>query len=160
MFSVLQAKFHPVLPLSNEALLDKIHQTYRVQYIQDVILPTPSVFDDNLLSALNSFIFFNKCEIVKMIQVRMEWIWRKFKSSPSVRQRLWWICTEHSPLLVCRTGTSVMMCVVRNMVSGAALHGHLVPCIYTDLRSWSGGGALKSMIECYVSNVWLGWAKI
>ena len=72
MFSVLQAKFHPVLPLSNEALLDKIHQTYRVQYIQDVILPTPSVFDDNLLSALNSFIFFNKCEIVKMIQVRME----------------------------------------------------------------------------------------
>ena len=72
MFSVLQAKFHSVLPLSNEALLDKIHQTYRVQYIQDVILPTPSVFDDNLLSALNSFIFFNKCEIVKMIQVRME----------------------------------------------------------------------------------------
>ncbi|XP_067942680.1 serine/threonine-protein phosphatase 4 regulatory subunit 3A-like isoform X2 [Watersipora subatra] len=63
-----KAIFHPVLALTNELLLDKIHQTYRVQYIQDVILPTPSVFDENLLSALNSFVFFNKCEIVKMLQ--------------------------------------------------------------------------------------------
>ena len=42
---------------------------YRVQYIQEVILPTPSLFEENLLSALNSFILFNKSEIVKAIQV-------------------------------------------------------------------------------------------
>ena len=58
-----------MLQIKNKGLLDKIHQTYRVQYIQEVILPTPTVFDENLLSALNSFIFFNKCEIVKTIQV-------------------------------------------------------------------------------------------
>ena len=43
--------------------------THRVQYIQEVILPTPSLFEENLLSSLNSFILFNKSEIVRAIQV-------------------------------------------------------------------------------------------
>lgn len=55
--------------MNNPELLAKIHQTYRVQYIQDVVLPTPSVFEDNMLSTLSSFIFFNKVEIVTLIQV-------------------------------------------------------------------------------------------
>lgn len=63
-----QAKFKEVVPMTNFELENKIHQTYRVQYIQDVILPTPSVFEENMLSSLNSFIFFNKVEIVSMIQ--------------------------------------------------------------------------------------------
>lgn len=63
------AKFKQVVPMTNKELLNKIHQTYRVQYIQDVILPTPSVFEENHLSSLTSFIFFNKVEIVSMIQV-------------------------------------------------------------------------------------------
>lgn len=62
------AKFKEVIPISNPELLGKIHQTYRVQYIQDVVLPTPSVFEENMLSTLSSFIFFNKMEIVTMIQ--------------------------------------------------------------------------------------------
>ena len=64
-----KAKFKEVIPFSNPELVYKIHQTYRVQYIQDVILPTPSVFEENMLSTLTSFIFFNKVEIVGMIQV-------------------------------------------------------------------------------------------
>lgn len=62
------SKFKEVIPISNPELLSKIHQTYRVQYIQDVVLPTPSVFEDNMLSTLSSFIFFNKVEIVTLIQ--------------------------------------------------------------------------------------------
>lgn len=62
------SKFKEVIPISNPELLAKIHQTYRVQYIQDVVLPTPSVFEDNMLSTLSSFIFFNKVEIVTLIQ--------------------------------------------------------------------------------------------
>ena len=62
------AKFKQVIPITNLDLLNKIHQTFRVQYIQEVILPTPSVFEENMLSTLNSFIFFNKIEIVNMIQ--------------------------------------------------------------------------------------------
>lgn len=63
------ARFKEVIPITNHELLNKIHQTYRVQYIQDVILPTPSVFEENMLSTLSSFIFFNKVEIVSLIQV-------------------------------------------------------------------------------------------
>nr|CAD7569633.1 unnamed protein product [Timema californicum] len=62
------ARFKEVIPINNPELLAKIHQTYRVQYIQDVVLPTPSVFEDNMLSTLSSFIFFNKVEIVTLIQ--------------------------------------------------------------------------------------------
>ncbi len=57
-----------VIKINNPELLSKIHQTYRVQYIQDVVLPTPSVFEENMLSTLSSFIFFNKVEIVSLIQ--------------------------------------------------------------------------------------------
>ncbi|KFM68154.1 hypothetical protein X975_26338, partial [Stegodyphus mimosarum] len=60
--------FKEVIPISNQELVAKIHQTYRVQYIQDVCFPTPSVFEENMLSTLSSFIFFNKVEIVSLIQ--------------------------------------------------------------------------------------------
>lgn len=63
-----QAKFREAIPIKNQELLSKIHQTFRVQYIQDVVLPTPSVFEENMLSTLNSFIFFNKVEIVSLLQ--------------------------------------------------------------------------------------------
>ena len=64
--------FFQVVKISNPQLLQKIHQTYRIQYIQDVVLPTPSVFEENMLSTLSSFIFFNKQEIVSMIQVNKQ----------------------------------------------------------------------------------------
>uniref|UniRef100_A0A7N8YC48 Serine/threonine-protein phosphatase 4 regulatory subunit 3 n=1 Tax=Mastacembelus armatus TaxID=205130 RepID=A0A7N8YC48_9TELE len=67
-FLTKTAKFKEVIPITDSELRQKIHQTYRVQYIQDIILPTPSVFEDNFLSTLNSFIFFNKVEIVSMLQ--------------------------------------------------------------------------------------------
>ncbi|XP_062406363.1 serine/threonine-protein phosphatase 4 regulatory subunit 3 isoform X2 [Sardina pilchardus] len=62
------ARFKEVIPISDPELRQKIHQTFRVQYIQDMVLPTPSVFEENMLSTLHSFIFFNKVEIVGMLQ--------------------------------------------------------------------------------------------
>ncbi|OQV18830.1 Serine/threonine-protein phosphatase 4 regulatory subunit 3 [Hypsibius exemplaris] len=62
------ARFKEVVPLENADLQQKIQQMYKVQYIQDVILPSPSVFEDNILNTLQSFVFFNKLEIVNMIQ--------------------------------------------------------------------------------------------
>lgn len=71
-FLKTQTKLKEVIPLNNTELVQKIHQTYRVQYIQDIILPAPSVFEENLLSTLTSFIYFNKMEIVTMIQVSLD----------------------------------------------------------------------------------------
>jgi len=62
------ASFHEVIKINNPELLSKIRQTYRVQYIQEVVLPTPSVFEGDVLSTLSSFIFFNKNEIVTQLQ--------------------------------------------------------------------------------------------
>lgn len=52
--------------------MSQVHQTYQVMYIQEVILPTPSLFEENMMSALNSFVLFNKAEIINTIQVREE----------------------------------------------------------------------------------------
>ncbi|XP_061610305.1 serine/threonine-protein phosphatase 4 regulatory subunit 3 isoform X2 [Phyllopteryx taeniolatus] len=67
-FLTKTARFKEVIPIADPELLQKIHQTYQVQYIQDMVLPTPSVFEENMLSTLHSFIFFNKVEIVGMLQ--------------------------------------------------------------------------------------------
>ncbi|XGW05011.1 hypothetical protein V3C99_015860 [Haemonchus contortus] len=63
-----KATFREVLPIANDELKEKIHQTYRVQYLQDVCLPAPSLFEENLLSVLNSYLFFNRIDIVNMLQ--------------------------------------------------------------------------------------------
>jgi len=72
-------KFKEVLPISNVELRKKIHQTFRLQYIQDVVLPTPSVFDENMLSTLASVIFFNKVEIVNLVQEDQQLLPNLFK---------------------------------------------------------------------------------
>ncbi|XP_073918965.1 serine/threonine-protein phosphatase 4 regulatory subunit 3B-like isoform X1 [Castor canadensis] len=68
-FLTQNAKFKEVIPITNFELRQKIHQTYRVQYIHDILLPIPSIFEKSLLSTLTTFIFLNKVEIVNMLQV-------------------------------------------------------------------------------------------
>lgn len=65
-----KSNFKEIIPFRNADLVNKIHQTYKVQYIQDVILPAPSVFEENSLTSLSSFVFLNKVEISNLIQVR------------------------------------------------------------------------------------------
>uniref|UniRef100_A0A0R3S0X5 SMK-1 domain-containing protein n=1 Tax=Elaeophora elaphi TaxID=1147741 RepID=A0A0R3S0X5_9BILA len=67
-FLFQKARFREVLPIHNDELRQKIHQTYRVQYVQDICLPAPSLFEENLLSVLNSYLFFNRVDIVSLLQ--------------------------------------------------------------------------------------------
>lgn len=67
-FITQKARFKEIIAFENPELVAKIQQTYKVQYIQDVILPAPSVFE-NSLTALTSYIFLNKVEISNLIQV-------------------------------------------------------------------------------------------
>ncbi|XP_028636165.1 protein PPP4R3C-like [Grammomys surdaster] len=67
-FLTQNAKFKEVLPIIHSQLRQKIHQTYRMQYVHDIMLPTPSIFEANHLSNLTAMIFFNKIEIVTMLQ--------------------------------------------------------------------------------------------
>lgn len=70
--------FKEVLPLYNADLKSKIHQTYRVQYIQDCCLPPPCLFDEQTLSQLKSFVSLNKMEIIRALQDDEEFMRRLF----------------------------------------------------------------------------------
>ncbi|CAH8462852.1 unnamed protein product [Schistosoma turkestanicum] len=73
-----KATFKEVLPLHNADLITKIHQTYRVQYIQDCCLPPPCLFDEHTLSQLKAFVSINKMEIIRALQEDEEFMCRLF----------------------------------------------------------------------------------
>ncbi|XP_002762787.1 protein PPP4R3C [Callithrix jacchus] len=62
------AKFKEVIPMTNSELKQKIHQTYIVQYIYDILLPVPNMLEEKFLSTLATFILYNKAEIVCTLQ--------------------------------------------------------------------------------------------
>ncbi|ELK36592.1 Serine/threonine-protein phosphatase 4 regulatory subunit 3B [Myotis davidii] len=67
-FLTQNANFKEVIPITTCKLRQRIHQTYRIQYIQDILFPTQSVLEENYLSSLKTFIFLNKMEIIHMLQ--------------------------------------------------------------------------------------------
>ena len=67
-FLTQKVKFKEVIPIIDHELLQKIHQTYRLQYIHDILCPIPSIFEDSFLSTLTNFILLNKGAIVSMLQ--------------------------------------------------------------------------------------------
>ncbi|XP_027944460.1 serine/threonine-protein phosphatase 4 regulatory subunit 3B-like [Eumetopias jubatus] len=67
-FLTQNARFKEVVPITDCELRQKIHQTYRVQYIRDILLPVPSMYEENFLSTLTTFIFLSKVEIVSMLK--------------------------------------------------------------------------------------------
>ncbi|KAI1266014.1 DUF625-domain-containing protein [Xylariaceae sp. FL1019] len=59
-------RFREVVPIEDGQILKKIHQTYRLGYLKDVVLAR--ILDDNTFSVLNSLIFFNQVDIVQHLQ--------------------------------------------------------------------------------------------
>ncbi|GLH00963.1 Serine/threonine-protein phosphatase 4 regulatory subunit 3 [Gryllus bimaculatus] len=57
-----------VIPITNPELLNKIHHTYRIQFIQDIILPIPPITENNMFSAISNMLLVNKMDIVTWIQ--------------------------------------------------------------------------------------------
>lgn len=70
-FLTKTAKLQEVIPIRDPELRQKIRQTSRAQYIQDIILPNPSDFEEGFLSTLDSFISSSKEEILHGLQVRV-----------------------------------------------------------------------------------------
>lgn len=63
-------KDHAVLkkaiPIKNDSVVSKIHQTYRIHYIKDVILR--KVLDDATLKSLNTIIHANNAFVVSFLK--------------------------------------------------------------------------------------------
>lgn len=81
-----QGRFKEVVPIEDEQTRRKIHQTYRLQYLKDVVLAR--ILDDPTFSVLNSLIFFNQVEIVQHLQSNGKFLSELFTifTNPSVDQ--------------------------------------------------------------------------
>ncbi|KAL9097410.1 MAG: hypothetical protein Q9165_000305 [Trypethelium subeluteriae] len=61
-----ESKFKEVVPIDDPDIKKKIHYTYRLQYLKDVVLAR--ILDDPTFSVLNSLIFFHQVDIVQHLQ--------------------------------------------------------------------------------------------
>jgi protein phosphatase-4 regulatory subunit 3 len=67
-----KGRFKEVVPIDDDVTLRKIHQTYRLQYLKDVVLAR--ILDDPTFSVLNSLIFFNQVDIVQHLQSNVSFL--------------------------------------------------------------------------------------
>ncbi|KAH7346947.1 component of IIS longevity pathway SMK-1-domain-containing protein [Pyrenochaeta sp. MPI-SDFR-AT-0127] len=61
-----ESKFKEVVRIEDDSIKRKIHYTYRLQYLKDVVLAR--ILDDPTFSVLNSLIFFHQVDIVQHLQ--------------------------------------------------------------------------------------------
>jgi protein phosphatase-4 regulatory subunit 3 len=61
-----ESKFKEVVKIEDQMIRQKIHWTYRLQYLKDVVLAR--ILDDPTFSVLNSLIFFHQVDIVQHLQ--------------------------------------------------------------------------------------------
>ncbi|KAJ2726586.1 Platinum sensitivity protein [Coemansia sp. Benny D115] len=60
------SRYREVVPIEDPEMQDKIHQTFRLQYLKDVVLP--HVLDEGYLSMINTLIYFNIAQIASYVQ--------------------------------------------------------------------------------------------
>ena len=80
--------FKEVVPIQDPAIRAKIHQTYRIGYLKDVILPR--VLDDATFGTLTSIMLFNNVEVVLALQqdpAFLKELFNRLKSTPRAPRR-------------------------------------------------------------------------
>jgi protein phosphatase-4 regulatory subunit 3 len=61
-----EGRYKEVVRIDDDQIRKKIHSTYRLQYLKDVVLAR--ILDDPTFSVLNSMIFYNQVEIIQHLQ--------------------------------------------------------------------------------------------
>ena len=81
------SKYKEVVRFDDENIRHKIHITYRLQYLKDVVLAR--ILDDPTFSALNGLIFFNQVDIVNHVHKNVELLTQLFGTfkSPDAEPR-------------------------------------------------------------------------
>jgi len=64
--------FHTPIPIRDEAIERKIHYTYRLQFLKDVVLAR--VLDDSTFNVLNSCVIFNQIDIITHVQNDLQFL--------------------------------------------------------------------------------------
>lgn len=71
-----KSRFKEVVAIADERIQLKIHQTYRLQYLKDVVLAR--ILDDPTFSVLNSLIFFKQADVMQYIQTNSTFLTELF----------------------------------------------------------------------------------
>ncbi|KAI2635518.1 DUF625-domain-containing protein [Xylaria nigripes] len=79
-----EGRYREVIRIEDPLILKKIHQTYRLQYLKDVVLAR--ILDDSTFSVLNSLIFFNQVDIVQHLQANSPFLGELFNIFRSNQQ--------------------------------------------------------------------------
>jgi len=66
------SKFRQVIEIKDPQILEKIHYTFRLQYLKDVVLAR--LMEEPVFSVLNSLMFFNQVDIVQHLCANNEFI--------------------------------------------------------------------------------------
>lgn len=66
------SKFRQVIEIKDHSTLQKIHYTFRLQYLKDVVLAR--LMEEPVFSVLNSLMFFNQVDIVQSLCANNEFI--------------------------------------------------------------------------------------
>jgi len=67
-----KSRFKEVVPIESPEVKKKIHVTWRLQYLKDVVLAR--ILDDPTFGVLNSMIFFNQVDIVNHLQSNSQYM--------------------------------------------------------------------------------------
>ena len=65
-FLHVNTHFHQPIPIRDDLIRKKVHRTYRLQFLKDVVLAR--ALDDSTFNVLNSCIIFNQIDIINHIQ--------------------------------------------------------------------------------------------
>jgi hypothetical protein len=72
------SRFRQAVEIKDAAIREKIHQTYRLQYLKDVVLARS--LEDSTFNILNPLIFYNQSDIIQHIQSNEDFLDRAFAS--------------------------------------------------------------------------------
>lgn len=79
------AQYREAVPIRDSVVRKKIHQTYRLLFLKDVVLAR--MLDDPTFNILNSFIIFNQIDIVTHFQHEETLLPRMFSAFPQLHHK-------------------------------------------------------------------------
>lgn len=79
------AHYREAVPIRDAVVRKKIHQTYRLLFLKDVVLAR--MLDDPTFNILNSFIIFNQIDIVTHFQHEETLLQRMFSAFPQLKNK-------------------------------------------------------------------------
>ena len=117
------SKFRQVVEIKDASVRNKIHQTYRLQYLKEVVLSR--VLDDSIFNILNGSVFFNQVDIVGHLtqneEVLVE-LFANFKEGKDEAKQLDTVLFLHQLMIM---GKAIQMANRLNLYRGLAEKGLL-----------------------------------